>query len=97
MHADQEHIPLQSEQAHAGVKDQFHRRKFAQRLAYAVANRPDREPFIIGLAGSWGEGKSTVLSYMSAVLEERFPEVILVRFNPWMGLTRFYVAEVKQR
>ena len=66
--------------------DSFGRRPFAQRLAETVVSRQDPESLVIGLYGSWGEGKSTVLDYMAQTLEgsELVGRVVLIRFNPWM-------------
>lgn len=76
-------LSLDADRPDAAAPDLYNRHRFVQRLAQAVARRPSSAPFIIGIEGRWGEGKSTVLEYMARELEHKHPEVILVRFNPW--------------
>ncbi|GGL13076.1 P-loop NTPase fold protein [Deinococcus radiotolerans] len=76
-------IALDADRPNADRRDLYNRKAFVQRLTQAVAQRPGREPFIIGIEGSWGEGKSTVLEYMAQELSTRHSDVTLVRFNPW--------------
>lgn len=80
------------------IEDHFNRKPFAQRLADTIARRSITESFVIGLYGAWGEGKTTVLDYMDEALSAR-PNVILVRFNPWLfssdeALTRALITTI---
>lgn len=99
-------IALDADRPNANSTDLYNRKAFVQRLAHAVAQRPGRDPFIIGIEGSWGEGKSTVLEYMARELEAKHQDVTLVRFNPWtyqgqdqmlVGLVRVIHEQLEQR
>ncbi|WP_165795464.1 KAP family P-loop NTPase fold protein [Deinococcus koreensis] len=76
-------IALHADRPSTLSEDRYHRRLFVRRLTQAVAARVETSPFIIGIEGTWGEGKSTVLEYMAQELAEHHKDVILVRFNPW--------------
>ena len=76
-------LTLHDDRPSASSDDRYHRRLFVRRLTQAVASRAETSPFIIGIEGTWGEGKSTVLEYMAQELAEHHKDVILVRFNPW--------------
>lgn len=99
-------IALDADRPNAGSNDLYNRKSFVRRLTQAVARRPGHEPFIIGIEGSWGEGKSTVLEYMAQELVTHHPDVTLVRFNPWtyqgqdqmlVGLVRVIHEQLKQQ
>lgn len=76
-------LKLHDDRPDASSADLYHRRKFVERLTQAVARRVESSPFIIGIEGTWGEGKSTVLEYMAQELRTYHKDVVLVRFNPW--------------
>lgn len=65
--------------------DQLGRSSFARDLADAIVRITPTEGLVIGLFGSWGSGKSTVLNfvgtYLSRIQGSGVPTVI--RFNPW--------------
>lgn len=66
------------------TEDRFNRKPFAIRIAETIAGRTDAESLVIGMYGVWGEGKTTVLNYIRAELEENHPQkAIVVPFNPW--------------
>jgi predicted KAP-like P-loop ATPase len=66
------------------TEDRFNRKPFAHRIAETIANRSDSESLVIGMYGVWGEGKTTVLNYIRADLEENHAEnALVVPFNPW--------------
>ncbi|GGB70998.1 P-loop NTPase fold protein [Deinococcus soli (ex Cha et al. 2016)] len=99
-------IALDADRPNADRRDLYNRKAFVQRLTQAVAQRPGRAPFIIGIEGSWGEGKSTVLEYMAQELSTHHPDVTLVRFNPWtyqgqdqmlLGLVRVIHEQLVER
>ncbi|PNY79174.1 KAP family P-loop NTPase fold protein [Deinococcus koreensis] len=76
-------LKLHDDRPSASGDDLYHRRTFVRRLTQAVARRTQTSPFIIGIEGAWGEGKSTVLEYMAQELHANHRDVVLVRFNPW--------------
>jgi len=59
--------------------------KIAQNIANKIRDHSGKEPLVLGLYGSWGSGKSTVLNYVKHYLGE-IPETerpIIMNFNPW--------------
>lgn len=74
--------------------DGFQRYFFSKRIAETILNRKNPEGLVIGLYGSWGEGKSSVLNFLEAELKDE--SVLVIRFNPWSFsyeenlLTNFY-------
>ncbi len=62
--------------------DRFRRWPFAQRVAQTIAQRLDSSSLVIGIYGSWGEGKTTVFHYIQHELKKH-PNIICVSFNPW--------------
>lgn len=63
-------------------EDRFNRATFAARIAQTIATRVDPSSIVLGLFGPWGDGKTSVLEMMQEALTP-FPNVIVVRFNPW--------------
>lgn len=39
---------------------------------------------VVGLAGEWGSGKSTILNFVEEVLREKHDPIAIVRFDPWL-------------
>src|SRR6266511_687764 len=55
--------------------DRFRRWPFAQRVAQTIAQRLDSSSLVIGIYGSWGEGKTTVFHYIQHELKKH-PNII---------------------
>lgn len=64
------------------AEDRFNRAPFATRIAETIARRVDPSSIVLGLFGPWGDGKTSMLEMMQEALEP-YPNVIVVRFNPW--------------
>ena len=72
-------------------KDLLNRRPFAKQLAGSIiANlENNQDSIVIGINGSWGNGKSTFLEYFQSELNESAIErgnnnkIICVNYNPW--------------
>jgi Cdc6-like AAA superfamily ATPase len=62
--------------------DRFRRWPFAQRIAHTIAELDDPSSLVIGIYGSWGEGKTTVFNFLKRELSGE-DNVICFRFNPW--------------
>lgn len=65
--------------------DLFGHAPFAESLANSICRYPGNDGLVLALYGTWGSGKSTVLSYVRHFLEQR-PEAeqpAIVTFNPW--------------
>lgn len=63
--------------------DLFKRSEFAIRIANLIRNRKDKESIAFGINGAWGEGKTTVLNFITAELKKDYPKTIVIKFNPW--------------
>ncbi|MEZ4722778.1 MAG: P-loop NTPase fold protein [Flavobacteriales bacterium] len=96
--ADKKHnIDLLSDQAIQSLdQDQFDRRQFVEAIARIIYSQSTEvnpgkvidfkevdENMIIGLYGSWGFGKSSILNMLKGVLEND-QSLRTVYFNPWM-------------
>ncbi|MHB1401710.1 MAG: KAP family P-loop NTPase fold protein [Thiobacillus sp.] len=64
------------------AEDRFNRASFATRIAETIATRVDPSSIVLGIFGPWGDGKTSVLEMMQEALNS-YPNVIVVRFNPW--------------
>lgn len=62
--------------------DQFQRWPFASRVADIIAGRSDPASIVIGINVAWGEGKTTVLNFISERLRQH-EHIVCFRFNPW--------------
>lgn len=66
-------------------QDRFGRGKFAEALAEAVVKVPSDQPFTVGLYGSWGSGKTSIINLVVEYIDNQYPEdVVVVKFNPWL-------------
>jgi hypothetical protein len=62
--------------------DRFRRWPFAKRVAETIASRKDPSSLVIAIYGAWGDGKTSVLNFISEELGTR-SDVLIVKFNPW--------------
>jgi predicted KAP-like P-loop ATPase len=62
--------------------DAFNRWPFAKRIADTVAARLDEASLCVGIYGTWGEGKTSVLRFIERRLAEH-PDTAIIHFNPW--------------
>lgn len=72
--------------------DKLERQHFARQLANSIANFKHNENFIIGLYGSWGSGKTSLINMVCHYLEDEATSTskdnsnqppIIIKFNPW--------------
>lgn len=72
-------------------EDRLGRMSFVKRFARALVNeRTGRATGVtVGITGSWGTGKTSVLNLLSEYLHETFPDALVVRFNPWSISSRY--------
>jgi len=62
------------------------RSRFIERLASALVN-PDTKKatgVVVGIAGRWGSGKSSILNLLQERLKETYEDALIVRFDPWL-------------
>ena len=80
--------------------DRLLRRDFVAHLVDALIGSDGRATgLVLGLTGSSGSGKSSIVNLVSALAEARHPEIILVGFNPCLansgnGLVHDFFAEL---
>lgn len=63
-------------------QDHFQRYQFAKRIAQTVSEFKLADGFVIGVYGKWGEGKTSLLSFVETELKPN-QGCIIVHFNPW--------------
>ena len=70
--------------------DLFRRGPFVDLLYQEIKSIPDTESVTIGLSGSWGSGKTSIINLVCQKLEKdrtngnlKPGDTIVVRFNPW--------------
>ena len=65
--------------------DSLNRGEFISRLgASLVAPGGISTGIVIGLTGSWGSGKSSLLNLLREHLILQYPEILIVNFDPWL-------------
>jgi predicted KAP-like P-loop ATPase len=64
------------------LEDRFQRYNFARRIAQTIQSNSSSDALVIGIYGSWGEGKTSVLNFIEKELEGDRDQII-VKFNPW--------------
>lgn len=67
-------------------QDALQRGRFVERLAGALIGRNSAQAtgIVLGLTGSWGSGKSSLLNLLAGHIQEKYPQAVLVRFDPWL-------------
>lgn len=61
--------------------DRLNRDDFAKTLANNIINYEPEKTLTIGVMGSWGSGKSSLINLTENYLKEK--NIIVIRFNPW--------------
>jgi len=67
-------------------EDALDRRGFVDRLvdALVVPTTSTSTGVVVGVVGSWGSGKSSILNLVEQTLRERHEKAIILRFDPWL-------------
>lgn len=68
------------------VEDELGRTPFAKSFIKRLRGMSTRQTVYVALYGKWGEGKTTVVDYISNIATMDAPEMIFVDFNPWRRL-----------
>lgn len=63
-------------------EDRFQRYGFSKQIAQTIIERQSKDCITIGIYGAWGEGKISVMNFISHELQQH-PEIVTVKFNPW--------------
>lgn len=67
-------------------QDRLNRGRLADAIADQVIDGPPGLGLVIGIAGRWGSGKTSVLRMIEQSVRER-SETVVVSFNPWLFST----------
>lgn len=67
-------------------KDELFFGEFSRMIANAIINYTKEDSFSIGVTGSWGSGKTTVLFFIKELLESR-NDTIVIAFTPRQSAT----------
>lgn len=65
-------------------EDILNRGSFANSLAQAITGYSGSSSFTIGLYGSWGSGKTSLLNMILESVECLDKNAVILRFNPWL-------------
>lgn len=63
--------------------DLLERREFSNNIADLIAKRESNEAFTVGLMGTWGSGKSSILNLIDNRIKDEYKNIITIFFNPW--------------
>lgn len=65
--------------------DVLNRGNFAEKLAKSIIDYSEPYPLTIGLTGSWGSGKTSIINLTLNYIKKTQPHgnYIIVHFNPW--------------
>jgi predicted KAP-like P-loop ATPase len=69
--------------------DRIGRANFAANIADIIINNKVKSPAVIGLYGTWGYGKTSVLNMVEYYIKEKAPKdninILFIKFNPWVN------------
>jgi len=66
-------------------EDEVNRCQFAKNIARAIFKYRDSSALVVGILGSWGSGKTSIINMVCEVLEQHKDEkLIIIKFNPWL-------------
>jgi predicted KAP-like P-loop ATPase len=69
----------------SGKEDRFGRENFAISVAEALVKVPNSQSLTVGLYGTWGSGKTSVINMSVDYLAKKYANnVIVIKFNPWI-------------
>lgn len=63
-------------------EDRFQRYNFARQIAKTIVQKESKKGIVIGIYGTWGEGKTTVINFIDSELSKN-KEIVCIKFNPW--------------
>lgn len=67
-------------------QDTLGRDQFVRRLTRVLISPKTKKATgtVVGLTGTWGSGKSSILNLVQEHMAAEWPDAILVQFNPWL-------------
>ena len=68
------------------AEDKLERARFIERLASALINPETKKStgVVVGITGPWGSGKSSLLNLLREHIQEKYPDALVVSFDPWL-------------
>lgn len=87
---------------HSKAQDKLNRASFAESFGKAILDYQGEDSLVLGLYGSWGSGKTSVLNMVLEYINTSAAEKpIVLKFNPWnysdqSQLIAQYFAELKR-
>jgi energy-coupling factor transporter ATP-binding protein EcfA2 len=68
------------------AEDKLERARFIERLASALINPETKNStgVVVGITGPWGSGKSSLLNLLREHIQEKYPDALVVSFDPWL-------------
>jgi hypothetical protein len=74
--------------------DEFGRQVFASEICNYISNSFGQKSLAVGVSGSWGTGKSSLLCQIkNSFVEKKDDSIILIEFNPWRSATHNRIVE----
>lgn len=64
-------------------EDKFQRYDFSKRVAQLILKQKGSNSFVVGLTGSWGEGKTSVMNFIENEIRKD-NSTYVIKFNPWI-------------
>lgn len=71
-----------------GEEDRLGTVVFAKELAKSIINYNSENCFCIGLEGSWGSGKTSILNMVETELSKDKESIVIIKFSPWLYTDR---------
>lgn len=70
----------------SAADDRLDRKPFVVRLCDALVDKSKNAStgVVLGVTGPWGSGKSSVLNMIEEQLVQDYPDMVIVRFDPWL-------------
>jgi len=65
-------------------EDKLNRESFVKSLANVILQSAFATSFTVGLYGTWGSGKTSLLNMVIEQIERSSTDVVILRFNPWL-------------
>jgi energy-coupling factor transporter ATP-binding protein EcfA2 len=68
------------------AEDKLERARFIERLASALINPETKKStgVVVGITGPWGSGKSSLLNLLREHIQEKYPDALVISFDPWL-------------
>ena len=73
---------------------------YSDNLKKVILNTPDKKVFTIGLFGSWGAGKSSIIRTAREEIENNNPKIKFITYDAWKyvndSFRRMFLLKVQQ-